>query len=123
MRRFYIQLDTGEEVDSDTGDLVRFADHAAEVSRLNNDLTAVILERDALKGLLESQKRATTGGLSGDTDVERECVRLRTQHDELLHLVRIVSRLSVNGRNVLDGIDWAVASLVRLALEIPDPRG
>lgn len=60
MRRFFIQCDTGEEVDSDTGDLVRFEDHAAEVSRLNNDLTAALLERDALKALLESQKRATT---------------------------------------------------------------
>lgn len=59
MRRFFIQCDTGEEVDSDTGDLVRFADHAAEVHKLNNELTAALLERDALKGLLESQKRAT----------------------------------------------------------------
>lgn len=48
MRRFFIQCDTGEEVDSDTGDLVRFEDHAAEVSRLNNELTAALLERDAL---------------------------------------------------------------------------
>ena len=33
-----------------------------QVHALNNQLTAVILERDALKALLESQKRATTGG-------------------------------------------------------------
>lgn len=73
MRRFFIQLDTGEEVDSDTGPLVRFEDCAAlqkriegyqaivrstssaeeqrlreQVHKLNNDLTAVLLERDAL---------------------------------------------------------------------------
>lgn len=123
MRRFYIQLDTGEEVDSDTGLLVRFEECAAlqarldamsaslrstssaqeqrlrdeltavrhefesvrlervqletlyaeardetlalrkQVHELNNQLTTAILERDALKALLESQSRALTAAL------------------------------------------------------------
>lgn len=54
----FIRLDEHPE-----GSWLRFDDHAAEVHRLNNALTAAYLELAAIKALLESQSRALTAAL------------------------------------------------------------
>lgn len=61
MKRYRIDFSYGryffdERAD---GDWVRFDDHAEEVHRLNNALTAAYLERDGLKRLLEAEQQAS----------------------------------------------------------------
>jgi hypothetical protein len=67
MKRWRWRENLKDMIESDRGEWVRFEDHAAEVHRLNNELTKLTLELAALK---REKPRRCSGSACGEP-VER----------------------------------------------------
>jgi hypothetical protein len=87
-RAYELEDDVGTDESATASEIIFLRD---EVHRINNELTSVTLERDALKRELAVHKRCTFGGDYGMCELE-------AGHDGR-HSLRLPSKSSVEGQS------------------------